>query len=229
MTRKHANCNRSAQPDKPTLRFSPNAWAKLLFFRDRGDVEIGGFGITDATDPLLIREFVTVKQTNSVVTVQFDDQAVASFFEDQVDLGRRPHQFGRLWLHTHPGDSAQPSLVDEETFERVFGSCDWAVMFIVSITGKTYARLRFNVGPGGSAELPVEVDYSREFHGSDHVAWAAEYDANVNEIKSLSTKATAPEPDDLLGGDDLFDDRDLDYLDDDPFFEFMESEVIHRW
>ena len=27
---------------KPILRFSPYAWAKLNFFRDRGDTEIGG-------------------------------------------------------------------------------------------------------------------------------------------------------------------------------------------
>ena len=28
----------------PVLRFSPTAWAKLLFLRDAGDTEIGGFG-----------------------------------------------------------------------------------------------------------------------------------------------------------------------------------------
>ena len=29
----------------PTLRFSPYAWAKLLFLRDLGETEVGGFGI----------------------------------------------------------------------------------------------------------------------------------------------------------------------------------------
>ena len=30
----------------PVLRFSPTAWAKLLYFRDRSDTEVGGFGVT---------------------------------------------------------------------------------------------------------------------------------------------------------------------------------------
>ena len=29
----------------PVLRFSPTAWAKLLFLRDYGETEVGGFGI----------------------------------------------------------------------------------------------------------------------------------------------------------------------------------------
>jgi hypothetical protein len=34
---------------KTVLRFSPTAWAKLLYFRDRGETEIGGFGVTAPT------------------------------------------------------------------------------------------------------------------------------------------------------------------------------------
>jgi len=114
-----------------------------------------------------------------MASVSFDDDAVADFFESQVDAGRKPEQFGRLWLHSHPGDSPQPSMVDEETFERVFGRCEWAVMFVIGRGGKTYARLRFNVGPGGEAVIPVEVDYSLEFGPTDHKAWKAEYQGNI--------------------------------------------------
>jgi hypothetical protein len=100
----------------PLLRFSPTAWAKLLYFRDRSDNEVGGFGITEPDDLLYVREFITVKQEVSIVSVEFDDEAVADFFDTQVDLGRQPEQFGRVWLHSHPGDSPQPSDIDEETF-----------------------------------------------------------------------------------------------------------------
>ena len=48
--------------------------------------------------------------------------------------------------------------------------------------GKTYARLRFNTGPGGQIALPVEVDYRRPFAGSDIDAWKAEYKANIHEV-----------------------------------------------
>lgn len=164
---------------QPALRFSPTAWAKLLFFRDKAETEIGGFAVTPADDLLYVEEFVTVRQDVTVASVSFDDEAVADFFDTQVDAGRKPEQFARTWLHTHPGQSPEPSSIDEETFRRVFGRCQWAVMFILGRTGKTHARLRFNVGPGGQVAIPVHVDYSRPFGPSDYEAWEAEYKANI--------------------------------------------------
>ena len=161
------------------LRFSPTAWAKLLYFRDYGETEIGGFGITDADDLLYVRDFVTVKQEVSIVTVSFDDEAVADYFEDQTDTGLVPEQFARLWCHTHPGSSAQPSSVDEATFQRVFGRCDWALMFVLAKESQVYARLRFNVGPGGESEIHVKVDYEKPFGPSDVKSWEKEYKANI--------------------------------------------------
>jgi proteasome lid subunit RPN8/RPN11 len=164
----------------PILRFSPTAWAKLLFFRDRQETEIGGFGVTSASNLLKVEEFITVKQEVTLASVSFDDQAVADFFEAQVDAGRKPEQFARIWLHTHPGDSPHPSVTDEETFARVFGACQWAVMFVLARGGKSYARLRFNVGPGGCVILPVDVDFEAPFGPSQHEVWKEEYKANIN-------------------------------------------------
>jgi len=167
------------QSSSPVLRFTPTAWAKLLYFRDHGETEIGGFGISAANDLLLMEDFVTIKQDVTMASVSFDDEAVADFFDTQVDVGRKPEQFARVWLHSHPGDSPKPSSIDEETFRRVFGRCQWAVMFIVARGGKSYARLRFSVGPGGQVVIPVEVDYSQPFGPSDQEAWGAEYKANI--------------------------------------------------
>lgn len=164
---------------KLALRFCPTAWAKLLYFRDRTDNEVGGFGITKPDDLLYITDFVTVKQEVSAVSVKFDDEAVANYFEDQVDLERKPEQFARIWLHTHPGSFAEPSCTDESTFKKVFGTCQWAVMFIIAEDNKTYAQLDFNVGPGAKTKIPVKVDYSYDFGPSDKEKWDAEYAANV--------------------------------------------------
>ena len=139
---------------------------------------------------LFVTEFATVKQEVTTVSVKFDDEAVADFFDDQVDLGRKPEQFGRIWLHSHPGNSAEPSITDQETFERVFGNCQWAVMFVVAQDNKTYARLSFNVGPGGQVLIPTEIDYRHEFSPSDHVLWDAEYAANIEATEWLSTRTT---------------------------------------
>ena len=172
--------NPKPSPTPPqVLRFSPTAWAKLLYLRDAGDTEIGGFGISPKEDLLFIEDIRLVPQTCTWVHVAFDDMAVADFFDAQVDAGRQPEQFARLWLHTHPGRSAEPSATDEATFSRVFGGADWAVMFILARGGQTYARLRCNVGPGADVKLPVDVDYGRHFDRSDCEAWQAEYEACV--------------------------------------------------
>ena len=168
------------------LRFSPTAWAKLLFMRDMTDNEVGGFGITEAEDLLFVTDVVLVKQKVTCVSVSFEDESVADFFEDQVEAGRQPEQFARLWLHTHPGDSPEPSGTDESTFARVFGNCDWSIMCIVAQDSSTFARLRFNAGPGGEVKIPVCVDYSYEFDAADFEVWKQQYLANVVEDKTFS-------------------------------------------
>lgn len=172
-----------------TLRFTPYAWAKLVYFCHAGDTEIGGFGLSDPDDPLLVTDLLTLKQATTSVSVDFDDEAVADLFEQQVDLGRRPEQFARIWCHTHPGSSPNPSSVDEETFAEVFGRCDWAVMFILAKGGQTYARLRFNTGPGGEMLIGVGIDYHQPFGGSDQAVWADDFKQHVH-----------PEAAELLGG-----------------------------
>jgi hypothetical protein len=195
---------------RPRLRFSPACWAKLLFFRDRGPSEVGGFGIAAADDLLFVEDVQLIRQTCTTVSVLFEDTAVAEFFDDQIDAGRRPEQFGRVWIHTHPGDSAQPSHVDEETFQRVFGDCDWAAMFILSQGGETYCRLRFRAGPSGAFVIPVEVDFHSDFPGSNFEAWSREYETAVRlaqfGLASEPASGTFVGPFESAGTDQLFDD-----------------------
>jgi hypothetical protein len=170
------------RPADPVLRFCPTAWAKLLFFRDYGDTEISGFGITEPDDLLYVKEFVTIKQKATVASISLDDEAVSEYFDSQVDLGRKPEQFFRIWCHSHPGSSPEPSSIDDETFQRVFSRSDWAVMLIVGTSGKTYARLRFNIGPGGELMIPVCVDYDQPFGPTDREDWEDEYNANIKVV-----------------------------------------------
>ncbi|MEQ8209467.1 MAG: hypothetical protein RH917_06505, partial [Lacipirellulaceae bacterium] len=156
----------------------------------------GGFGISSAEDLLLVEDLVLVEQQADWASVEFKDTAVADFYDSQVDRGRTPEQFARIWIHTHPGDSPRPSGTDEETFARVFGSCNWAVMFILAQEGASYARLQFGVGPGGVVELPVEVDCDCEFPAADFEAWHAEYEACVTPIGNEVREDWATVPND---------------------------------
>ena len=204
--KKMKNLKKQQPYQRPSLRFSPAAWAKLVFLRDITDNEVGGFGITEADDLLFVTDFALVKQRVTAVSVSFDDEAVANYFEDQVETGRKPEQFARIWLHTHPGNSPQPSCTDESTFQRVFGSCDWSIMVIVAQEGSTFARLRFNAGPGGEAKIPVCIDYNCEFDASDFEAWQQQYLNNVTEdhiisLSGRSKKSRQTEEADVFGSD----------------------------
>ena len=175
-----------ARVPERSLVFSPLAWLKLQYFCHAGPTEVGGFGISNSKDLLYVRDLALLAQQSTPVTVRLDDEAVAGFFDACVDAGLQPAQFSRIWCHTHPGDSALPSGIDEETFKRCFGGCDWAVMFIVSRSGQSYARLTFNVGPKASLILPVQVDWAAWPEALGHTdtlkaaqTWAADFAANV--------------------------------------------------
>jgi hypothetical protein len=144
----------------PALIFAPLAWLKLQYLCHAGPTEVAGFGLTHPDDPLYLEDILVVRQRCTVATVALDDAAVADLFDAMADAGIPIERFARIWLHTHPGASVMPSGTDEETFDRVFGSCDWAVMAILGRTGKTSARLRFNAGPGAALEIPTAVDWA---------------------------------------------------------------------
>jgi len=188
-------------PDKPRLTFEPRAWLKWLFLAHAGPTEIGAFGLSAEDDPLRVEDLIVVKQSASAVTVAFDDTAVAELFDGMADAGIPPKRFARIWLHTHPGASVTPSSVDEETFTRVFGHCDWAVMGILGKTGRVSARLRFGAGPGGALEIPFEVDWSLwpDYATSRHLAddtdlWLTEFAQLVEPTRPLAAAAFAEKP-----------------------------------
>ncbi len=197
----------------PTLRFSPYAWSKLLFLRDLGETEVGGFGISSEADLFLIEDFRLIQQCSTWATVKFADEAVADFFDEQVDLGRQPERCGRLWIHTHPGDSAEPSGTDEDTFARAFGASHWAVMFILARGGETYARLRFGCGPGAELLVPVEIAWDVPFAGTDTEAWEREYEDCIQPVESQRIpRRQEPHPDEMAFLEeypDLLDDWDF--------------------
>jgi proteasome lid subunit RPN8/RPN11 len=214
---------RRDDPDPRRLILSAAAWLKWQYLCHAGPTEAAAFGLSAEGDPLSLDDLLVVRQRTTVATTSFDDAAVADLFDELVDAGYPPAQFARVWLHTHPGSSPEPSRTDEATFARAFGRCDWAVMAILGRTGRTYARLHFAAGPGGSVELPVAVDWSTwpdvatdpKWPLAERVAdWRREYETLVVPLGDLTLPAAGrpgPEPgwfpDDPLfyGGRDGYD------------------------
>ena len=175
---------------KPVLQFTPYSWAKLLFMRDKTDNEVGAFGIADQNDLLLIHDIAIVGQQVGPASMEFEDEAIADFYDAQTKAGRKPAEYARIWIHTHPGGMTTPSSIDFNNLNRVFGGSDWAVMFILAQSGATSCELRFNVGPKASLEIPVRVNYKVPFPASDINAWEHEYTENVIR-KTYTTNKTA--------------------------------------
>lgn len=172
-------------PTRP-LVFAPLAWLKFQFLCHAGPTEVAALGLSHPEDPLYLDDVLVVRQRATLATVALDDGAVADLFDDMADAGIPPRRFARIWLHTHPGSSVVPSDTDEQTFDRVFGSCDWAIMAILGRTGRTSARLRFPAGPGAALEIPTAVDWFRwpettaEVDLAAHIArWQLEFDTLV--------------------------------------------------
>lgn len=171
------------------LRLSPYAWLKWQFLCHAGPTEVAGFGLSAEHDLLYVQDILMIGQRASPATVTFDDVAVADLFDRMVDMEVPPNRFARVWLHSHPGASAAPSSVDEATFTRVFGPCDWALMGILSRAGNTFARLQLNAGPGCTQELPVAVDWQAWPQclalgnlDSQAMLWRQEYEQHVKPV-----------------------------------------------
>ena len=125
----HRRCQSKTTTRCPTLRFTPHAWAKLLFLRDQGDTEVGGFGITSAEDLLLVEDIQLMEQECTVASVEFDDDSVADFFDrqDQVlSLGGVSTELIELFRVARIAragfDETQSSI------ESRFGLCELALL-----------------------------------------------------------------------------------------------------
>lgn len=175
------------------LRFTPYAWAKMVYLRDKGDTEVSFFAITRSADLGLVIDLQMPKQIDSAAFTEFKEEELVDFFEDMVEQGFQPEEFARIWCHTHPGASASPSGQDEETFKKEFAAPNWAIMFILGKTDKPFenkfsitCRLKCKnhpelahvIGSHVSKDIPVEVDYGADSYAVDsgaRAAWDAEY------------------------------------------------------
>jgi proteasome lid subunit RPN8/RPN11 len=185
-----------------TLRCSPLAWLKWQYLCHAGPTEVAGFGLSAQHDPLYLEDILVLGQQATASTVSFNDASVADLFDQMTDQNIPPHRFARIWLHSHPGASAMPSAVDEATFRRVFGNCDWSVMAILSRTSATYARIQFSAGPGGSTEIPIVVDWQSwagtEVMDSHLAQWRQEYEQRVKQVTFDFWEVLEEEPTDVI-------------------------------
>lgn len=163
----------------PALRFTPTAWAQYLTIRDSGDTEVGAYGVTSEKDPLLVIGLVLPKQTVSVTSVDVDGDDLLDLTEAMDKLGYSADRWSRVWCHTHPGNSATPSSVDEAYFKEL--DQEWSAMVILAENDETYCRFSWcpKSGAVASAVVDIEIDYECDFPGTSRKEWLKECDKKV--------------------------------------------------
>lgn len=168
-------------PTKPGFRFTPYAYQKLLYFLHIGDTEVGGFGILDEEDPSVIIDFCLVKQECTSATVDLMD--LDKYVDEMVDEGISPNRSFRVWIHTHPGSSPNPSSTDWKTFNELMENYPWFAMLIIDRSHNTYGYLKLTQGPGLSKQVDISIDWNYPCQEIDFQELDNEYCEKVTEKK----------------------------------------------
>lgn len=179
-----------------SYRLSPYAYQKLLFMRDIGETEVSGFAITNTASgyPDLITDFQLVKQECSIVTTDMDDDGLSEYVAVMADNGINPSDCMRVWIHTHPGSSPNPSGTDESTFQKLLSKFPFIVMLIISKEGNKFGRIGFTQGCGGTSPVDWDVDWSIPCEAVDFEDWKKEYEGAVKVKKWISSKKKEEAP-----------------------------------
>lgn len=188
-----------AKPKLPSVSFTctQKATEKLKFWIDRSTGEFGGFGVVENLEkPFEITDFALVAQRTGAGHADLDDLAVAKYYHKMVKKGLQPHQFGRIWFHTHGGSGSwgpRPSDDDDNTFAKAFGKCSWAVMLIFNDSYSSYAELYSQAGKQANVHnFKITVELWEKPLPAKQQKWADEFDANVRKKpRVVSTPAIA--------------------------------------
>ena len=145
----------------------------MLCLAQEGKNELAGFGISSESNPLLVEEFVLVKHFATPATFEFCPDAMAEHMEAMAARGISPDRCMKIYIHTHPHESADPSHTDWNEFADFAASSDFAVMFIMARGGLTTCTLRIRMledlhhsNSWGGLWVDKRLDtYVESFHG----------------------------------------------------------------
>jgi len=182
----------SSSESNHTLLFSEYAWTKIKWFMKKaGKLEMSGFGITSAKNPLYVEDFQTILQECTPGETLLEDQKLALFVGEMAKKKIDPCRCMRVWIHTHPfaTTTPKPSGTDVDTFTGQLGEGDWAIMVIFGRGMCVTAQLRtLTILPGvGTIEIPlcVKHEVSTPIEDANGKKWGKEFKAHIHEQKAI--------------------------------------------
>lgn len=176
------------------ISFTGYASAKLKFLRDHNDqsTEITCYGVCkDPQQPLLVHDLIVPKQAVTIVSVDIDTEdlaekidAVREAHEEETGDVMHPYQCNTIWIHTHPGNCADPSSVDMDTFKDKNPDL-FFVMYILAHGGDQSCRLKSSEY-GTHFHLGAIHEEGYEPTEQDIAQWTQLYDDNITATVSQS-------------------------------------------
>lgn len=165
----------------PELLFSEYAWHKLKYLYDKSvdkKTEISFCGISTAEKPLYVKDVVMPKQKGHSTETEWDSEDISEFVNQMLDKGYKPEEFFRIWIHTHPGFSCNPSGHDEKQIVELFGNVNFGVMAIMGKDHKMSAHLILNYKSLRTiTEIPVK--YELPDYSEHHEKWDEEIEEAI--------------------------------------------------
>jgi len=154
---------------------------KLKAWRDLGNTEVTGFFITKADKPNEVIDAIIIEATCSAASVDITAEAIETMYLDSAKKEIYPSQL-QIWWHTHPGNSASPSMTDETTFSDLGKDRSRNMMYILAKGGDEFAQISVtDLASGFMLQKKVEIEHPftewSEFPNYD--ALKKDYDKNV--------------------------------------------------
>jgi len=187
----------AATSTSKVITLSPLAFLHWQFICHAGKTEACAFGVSKPNVPTYVESLHIPKQSCTPAYCESDDDELLDLLMQTMTGKYVEGQVGRVWLHTHPGSSAQPSSIDETTFKDVWtGPQDFYAMLILARGGETYCRTKSPTDVDSRQRTPstVRVDWARLPELLPQLpalttGWAAEYAEKVKHSPSTGFAA----------------------------------------
>lgn len=183
------------KPTRHQLVLSVYAYYKWKYMCYSTPLEVSAYGFARGDqsfqDLLYIEDLVILDQECSTAYTTMDADAILEYYDKLADRDIPLQRGTRVWFHTHPVMSAEPSSTDTDTFAESFDGPDWSVMAIISQTDDMSARLKITTPLAAIEEdINIKVDWSS--YSRDLKRMAMEMESWEEEIKTRVRKLKPP-------------------------------------
>jgi proteasome lid subunit RPN8/RPN11 len=179
-------------------------------------IEVSLYGITESNS-LVIKDFWIPYQFGTAVTTEFDEEKKVEEVDKLIQKGLDPNNFLKIWVHTHPKMSPNPSGTDIQTFKTKFNNLNWSIRLILGQNKQMTVKYQQN------SPIPLELDLKTEIDFSNFKGFGIEEQTAL--LLELAEKVQKP----IASISKFNHDNNFDYLIEDKYRRNFKDFDIDDW